>query len=883
MKDISFIYSILLVVSGSQGQQHDFEFDDLYNGDYGYSLWSNPDWTEVLPDNAMNGFNVKLSDGVYTKYFIRANNGTNPDRYVVSDWGILEDNIQVVDNQKFNELGTSRWILSKDHKFIAYETNRVSEFRHSYYATYHVYQINSVSSQTLLFTVEEAQELSFNRFGTVVYIKSNNLYHRNCLSDAKEIQITDNGAKQRFYNGVADWVYEEEMIGQSKAYYFSEQYNYVVYATFDDNKVPFIEYQEVLSSDRIYPKMTQVKYPKAGSPIENDDPNPIVEIWVFDLENDKLFGPLAKPESDSWDWSKSTTLMGRISILPNQDWEGNTGLDTIIVQWMDRFQTECKSWGYVFDSNNTETPITAPKELDNRKAKSRGWVWPNEIHPISDGSGDYLQIQSDGYFYHIFRITKDGLKTQVSAGEIDVTKIYAVKPNYVYYQRQGPDAGWVVTFQAATTPATRDIFSVNLNGGPSWNRIKQYPVYYNADPNAEPSETTTGTDNGVWYCFTCVTSCWQGGINCDLRPYDYKGNKREHRCNYNDMYIPARNGQKSTWLGNDLAIYTCLSEDHVPYQFATRICEHTENFYPHSNVKIVTDNFALEKRLDETNRPTIKRNIYMSKGTQYKFKFPYQINFPKNYDPADNKKYPVYFAVYGGPDSQKVTTRYSSSFDLMFMTSINSGIAEKNQGAISIYIDVRGSSYQGDALRFATYLKMGEPEINDVREFSQALLNNEIQELPADKIENSQTAIWGWSYGGFFTSHIAGSQDKNFNCGVAVAPVSSWDLYDTIYSERYMQSKSTNNGNGYKNSFGMEYISKERNDGYFMKYTNIHGMADDNVHFQNSAKISKKLIQEGFEFGNYFYADENHSIYSSTSTNKHIYRLIWRKFQDCYE
>ena len=217
------------------------------------------------------------------------------------------------------------------------------------------------------------------------------------------------------------------------------------------------------------------------------------------------------------------------------------------------------------------------------------------------------------------------------------------------------------------------------------------------------------------------------------------------------------------------------------------------------------------------------------------------------------------------------------------MTSNNTCLENNDGGAISIYVDVRGSSNQGDALKFSTYLELGNHEITDLQEFTQALLNNEIPELKSKNIKNKQIGIWGWSYGGFVTSHIAGKQDKNFNCGIAVSPVSSFDLYDTIYTERVMQSKSTNKGKGYENSFGFSKISKNRNEGYFMKYTNIHGISDDNVHFQNSAKISKKLISEGFEFDNYFYADEKHDIGSTSGVNQHVYRLIWRKIRECYE
>lgn len=336
-------------------------------------------------------------------------------------------------------------------------------------------------------------------------------------------------------------------------------------------------------------------------------------------------------------------------------------------------------------------------------------------------------------------------------------------------------------------------------------------------------------------------------------------------------------------------LYTCYSEDNVPYQYVSKICEHTENMYPRTYVKIIHDNYDIARQKDETNLPKIIRNDWFSETAN--LTFTYQLNFPSDYEENDLTTYPVYFNVYGGPDSQKVTTRFTRGFDLNYMTSVNADLEGETGAAISIYIDVRGSSNKGDAMRFGTYLTLGQHEIDDVREFAAALLNGEIADLPASRILHHKVAIWGWSYGGFFTSHMAGRQDDNFMCGVAVAPVSNFDKYDTLYTERYMQSKDDDssrfgrkvNSEGYEKSEPMRLVSQDRNDGYFMKFSLIHGTADDNVHFQNSAEISKKLIQEGFEFDAYFYADENHSIYSTTSANKHVYRLIHRKFQECFE
>merc|ERR1712088_465278 len=117
---------------------------------------------------------------------------------------------------------------------------------------------------------------------------------------------------------------------------------------------------------------------------------------------------------------------------------------------------------------------------------------------------------------------------------------------------------------------------------------------------------------------------------------------------------------------------------------------------------------------------------------------------------------------------------------------------------------------------------------------------------------------------------------KNNQVGIWVGPNSSWDLYDSIWVERFMQTKD-DNAEGYENTNAFRNLPQKNDssnfDPYFAKFTLIHGTADDNVHFQNAAKLSKQLVSLGYQFDNYFYADEQHSINSNADVNKHVYRL----------
>ena len=160
-------------------------------------------------------------------------------------------------------------------------------------------------------------------------------------------------------------------------------------------------------------------------------------------------------------------------------------------------------------------------------------------------------------------------------------------------------------------------------------------------------------------------------------------------------------------------------------------------------------------------------------------------------------------------------------------------------------------------------------------------------------------AIYGWSYGGYMTSNTLGKDGGNtFKCGVAVAPLADWRYYDTIYAERYMGDPNiAGNLEGYvKGSIvdGHESSQFENVD-----YTLIHGTDDDNVHFKNAVEMEKKLgeifltffknfmefllVGDGVELRAQWYADENHSIRSSTAVDKHVHRKILKNLLRCFK
>uniref|UniRef100_A0A8C2YDP0 Fibroblast activation protein alpha n=1 Tax=Coturnix japonica TaxID=93934 RepID=A0A8C2YDP0_COTJA len=231
------------------------------------------------------------------------------------------------------------------------------------------------------------------------------------------------------------------------------------------------------------------------------------------------------------------------------------------------------------------------------------------------------------------------------------------------------------------------------------------------------------------------------------------------------------------------------------------------------------------------------------------------------YNVSISKKYPLLIQVYGGPCSQNVKHTFSISW-ITYLAS--------KEGIIVALVDGRGTAYQGDKILHAVYRRLGVYEVEDqisaVKKF-----------IEMGFIDEKRIAIWGWSYGGYVSSLALGSGSGVFKCGIAVAPVSSWEYYASIYTERFMGLPvESDNLEHYKNSTVMARAKNFQN----VEYLLIHGTADDNVHFQNSAQIAKALVNAQVDFQAMWYTDQNHGIPGLSS--KHLYTHMTHFLKQCF-
>jgi dipeptidyl-peptidase-4 len=211
---------------------------------------------------------------------------------------------------------------------------------------------------------------------------------------------------------------------------------------------------------------------------------------------------------------------------------------------------------------------------------------------------------------------------------------------------------------------------------------------------------------------------------------------------------------------------------------------------------------------------------------------------PVDFD--STKRYPLLMHVYGGPGSQTVRDAWGGANYLWHQMLAR-------EGYLVASVDNRGTGARGRDFKKATYLRLGELESND-----QIAAARWFASLPW--VDGSRVGIWGWSYGGYMSSLSLFRGGGVFRTAIAVAPVSDWRLYDTIYTERYMRTP-VENPDGYEKGAPLTYA--DRLEGSLLL---VHGTGDDNVHPQNTLQLVDRLITANKQFELRLYPNRTHSI-----------------------
>lgn len=273
----------------------------------------------------------------------------------------------------------------------------------------------------------------------------------------------------------------------------------------------------------------------------------------------------------------------------------------------------------------------------------------------------------------------------------------------------------------------------------------------------------------------------------------------------------------------------------------------------------VYDRDGNEVRLIEDNNKlsVIQSEVGVSNVEFFKFTTDYNVDLngwmikPSNMKKGE--KYPVLMYVYGGPGSQTVTNSWKGQNYWWFQM-----LAQ--QGYVVVSIDNRGTGARGEEFKKMTYLELGKYEVED--QIAGAKYLGDLSYVDKDRI-----GIFGWSYGGYMSSLCILKGKDVFNSAIAVAPVTSWRWYDTIYTERYMRTEAENQS-GYDDNSPV-YFADQLEGNYLI----MHGDSDDNVHVQNTIEMTTALISANKQFDTYIYPNKNHGIYGG-NTRLHLYNKM---------
>ncbi|XP_035216212.1 LOW QUALITY PROTEIN: prolyl endopeptidase FAP-like [Stegodyphus dumicola] len=671
----------------------------------------------------------------------------------------------IMSNTTVRQYSISQFALSPDRQYLLLSHKYQRVFRYTFKAAFLLYNISS-DYLAPLFPETPELHLQFAAWGPVgnqlVYVLDNNVYYLSEIS-AKPRQITSNGIQGIIYNGIPDWVYEEEVLSSSHALWWSKDGRKLCFATFNDTNVDILVYPyygSYTETNNVYPELKSLRYPKAGQT------NPTVALSVVDL------------------------ILPRdpVNVQPPKEYKDVEYYFTE-VQWLDN---DALSITWLKRSQNTSI-ISICQEYDGWSCRKNfqvdtagsGWVELNTKSIFSSDEKNYfLRLPgppegSAGRFRHVASVDiKTGSKTFLTSGKYDIVRILAhsMDKKTVFY---------ITTLEGK--PGERHLFSVK--------------------------ETQNSTK-----CYTC-----------DIGP----------DCLFNDVLF----SPNLTYY-----ILECLGPG-IP-RIEVRLTD------TNKLVSILETNDDLRNLVDKRAMPKIKNLKVPIDGNYYAN---VRLFLPPTLQEYEITKYPMLVEVYGGPGSQMITEKFSVNW--------GSYLASK-KNVIYTWIDGRGSGYQGDKILHELYGRLGTDEV-----FDQISVTSYLKET-FQYIDSKRVAIFGWSYGGYASALSLANDEKVFNCGISVAPVTSWRYYDSVYTERYMQRPQDNLKN-YENSDVMKKAANFKG----KKYLLIHGSADDNVHWQQSMMLAKALTDAGVIFRMQVYPDENHAL---GHVKLHLYQTMDDFLDHCY-
>ena len=660
--------------------------------------------------------------------------------------------------------------------------NEQKLFRHSFFADY--YLVDTQKNDTISLSDVPVRDAMMSPNGKyVVYAKADNNLYIYKVDFKTEVAITSTNGDGLdagdIYNGISDWLYEEEF-GVTGLFAFSPDNKQVAFVRLDETDVPTFSWQTFLpdgnnsledggevglGDDGLYPQLHSLRYPKAGKP------NAKASVCVYDIH----YKTIRTMELPNYLEGYLPRVMWTPLSKPTKKDEQPTS--DVVILHLNRDQNRMDVL-----KGNPKSTVCHPFYKEESKKYFVNYELFDEWQWLSDGR--VIVVSEKGGYVQSYMYSSQGIEQRLLTSEArDITKVYGFdeKTQTLYYQ-------------AANTPMTRQAYALNTKKNITTQLTQEegtHSLHFSKD-------------------FMRYLDCYH---SVDI-PHSYT------------LYKAMSNGQ---WAKDKVV----LDNDSILAAWKALGINEKEFF------EIKTE------RGDVLNAWRI---------------------MPKDFDTT--KKYPVVMLQYSGPTSQRVLNNWRKRF----------GYVLADAGYLVVCVDGRGTGARGREWRNATYMQLGIKEAED--QISAAAY---LKTLPY--VDGDRMAICGWSYGGYQTlvclskqaSGLEDARDASYSlelkgkniwqCGIAIAPVTSWRLYDSAYTERFMRRPQVN-------EFGYEGTDLMKMAGDLSgKLLIVHGLADDNVHVQNTLLYTDALVKAGKQFEMQLYVDDNHSIRKSHN-NKHLHERI---------
>ncbi len=319
------------------------------------------------------------------------------------------------------------------------------------------------------------------------------------------------------------------------------------------------------------------------------------------------------------------------------------------------------------------------------------------------------------------------------------------------------------------------------------------------------------------------------------------------------VYSIGLDGTNKKLLSNNIGTNTAAFSRNLNYFINTHSSSETPPIFSLYSaegemIKVIKDNAPLQEKLTDYKMSQKEFSTININGNDLNMWMIKPVDFDAQ------KEYPLLMFQYSGPGSQQVANRWNGTNDYWHQM-----LAQ--QGMIIVCVDGRGTGLKGRDFKKVTQKELGKYEVEDQIAAAKKLAERSY-------IDKNNIGIWGWSYGGFMSTNCLLKGNDIFTTAIAVAPVTSWRFYDTVYTERYMQTPQEN-ASGYDDNSPINYADKLEGN-----YLLVHGTGDDNVHAQNSMRMINALVAANKPFDIAMYPDRAHGIRKGKNTRLHLYKKM---------